>query len=110
MQLKDLKQNIKANVDKKSWDAFFKSLLNAIRNQMFVPYDTGNLKFSALRGIWSSNNTFQIYVDESIAPYMKYTQEPWKKGKNPNEGWFDKLVQFVSNYIAVNLNGEIKNE
>ena len=42
-------------------------------------------------------NTCRIYIDERIAPYMPYTNEPWVssywKGKqNPNLYWFDQAV------------------
>lgn len=47
-----------------------------------------------------------LYIDEKIAPYMKYTNEPWYNfapplfGKeNPNEFWFDDAALGAIVYI-----------
>lgn len=89
--------------------------------KQFAPIDTGNLRYNAIRYEWIDENTFKIYVDgtpdnkNSIAPYMPYTNEPWisKKWngkKNPNEGWWQKAVEFIAQYISEELNGEIEND
>lgn len=84
-------------------------LVEEIRN--VAPVDTGNLKNNAIRFEFIDENTFKIYVDESIAPYMPYTNEIWLserwinkktgiKAKNPNEGWWsEKAVGFVVNFM-----------
>lgn len=58
------------------------------------PVDTQNLRDNAIRYEHIDVNTVKIYVEETIAPYMPYTNEPWVSrrwnGKqNPNEGWWD---------------------
>jgi hypothetical protein len=93
---------------KNEWTKLFKKAINSLREQTFVPYDTGNLKFNAIKGIWVNETTYRIYIDESVAPYMKFTNEVWQYGKNPNEKWFDKAVKYVANYIAKHTNGEMK--
>lgn len=61
----------------------------------FAPKDTGNLAYNAIKIEYPSPNVCLIYVDESIAPYMKYTEFPWVSPrwngkKNPNEGWWEQ--------------------
>ena len=63
-----------------------------------APVDTGNLKNNAVRIAWKNMHTAIIYVDDSVAPYMPYTNEPWVaarwKGKrNPNQYWFDRAAR-----------------
>ena len=79
------------------------------------PIDTGNLRYNAIRYEWIDENTFKIYVDKSIAPYMPYTNEPWRAKrwngkKNPNERWWQDAVEFIAQYISEELNGEIEND
>ncbi len=95
-------------MSKNEWELLFIEAVNALRGQTFVPYDTGNLKFNSIKGIWINDSTFRIYIDESVAPYMKFTQEPWRRGKNPNEGWFDEAVRFIANYLTQRLGGMTK--
>lgn len=73
---------------------------------------TGNLAYNALQYAWEGT-TFHIWIDEEIAPYMVYTNEPWisprwNGKKNPNEGWWDRLYEDISKRIAQNLNGTIQ--
>lgn len=55
----------------------------------------------------------KIYMDEGIAPYVVYTNEPWLSPywngkKNPNEGWWDKFVKELNERIARKVGGEIE--
>ena len=95
---------------KSEWSVLFIEAINSLRQQTFVPYDTGNLKFNAIKGIWISENQYRIYVDESVAPYVFFTQEQWvnRKGQNPNQGWVEKAVDYLAGYIAKRLGGEIQ--
>ena len=77
-----------------------------------APRDTGNLQDNAIKVEQVSENEVRIYVDEAIAPYMPYTNEPWLSPKwngkqNPNEGWFDKAVETVAQAIATKLGGDV---
>ena len=90
-----------------------------------APKDTGNLAFFAIRGDWTAQGVYTIWVEGSdgrrsngpmkgVAPYMKYTNEAWGnfapplQGKtNPNEGWWDRAVAEVMDYIARELRGVI---
>lgn len=87
-----------------------------------APKDTGNLANNAIR-FQMTDNKFEIFIDQAIAPYMPYTNEVWeqkmikmgnfKKGEtvermrtweNPNEGWFNaaalKIVDFITKEIG----------
>lgn len=97
-------------MEKVEWENLFQELINKLREQTFVPYDTGNLKLNALKGIWVDDDIFRIYIDESIAPYVFYTNEKWinRPGKNPNENWVDKAKEFIVEFIKQRLGGEVE--
>lgn len=95
--------------------AKFNQLCNTCLEKLksLAPKDTGNLAYNAIRGEYVDENTFTIYINESIAPYMPYTNEPWVaerwKGKtNPNEEWFQNAAQVIAELIAELSNGELK--
>lgn len=92
------------------WELLFIDAINSLRQQTFVPYDTGNLKFNAIKGMWISENQYRIYVDESVAPYVFFTNEPWinRPSNNPNQGWIDKAFNYLANYIAQRTGGNIQ--
>lgn len=74
---------------------------------------TGNLKNNAIKLDYLGAGVFRIYVDESIAPYMPYTNEPWtspmwKGAKNPNEGWFGNATEVIVGKVAKTLKGSYK--
>ncbi len=77
---------------------------------------TGNMAFNSLRKdvIYKENEIhIKIWMNEKIAPYVVYTNEPWLspywRGKqNPNEGWWDKFVKELNERIARKLGGEIE--
>lgn len=87
-----------------------------------APIDTGNLRQSIK--IIYGRGEIRIYVSGSdgdprkkadgMAPYMKYTNEPWgnfapplRGKKNPNEGWFDRSVHDAASKMASMLGGEL---
>lgn len=77
-----------------------------------APYDTGNLRLNAIK-YKIVGNEFTVYVDEKIAPYMVYTNEEWTSDKwngkqNPNEQWWNKVVEDVIYTMALYLKGELK--
>ena len=83
------------------------------RLRELAPYDTGNLAFDAIKISFPSPDVCEIYVDESVAPYMPYTNEQWISPKwngkqNPNEGWFEKAAQIIFEELASALKGVIK--
>lgn len=76
---------------------------------------TGNMALNATKIEFPSPDVCLIYVDESIAPYVPYTNEPWGASrwhgkKNPNEGWFQRAAEYVANYISKQLQGEVKQD
>ncbi len=74
-----------------------------------APYKTGNLRYNAIKLEMVDANTVRLYVDEDIAPYMKYTNEPWNHGNNPNEGWFDRAAQRIAEHVAQVTGGTLNN-
>lgn len=75
-----------------------------------APKDTRNLADNAIKKEKIGEGKYRIYVDEEVAPYMKYTEENWNnfdpplQGKqNPNEGWFDRAIKYIFSLIASEL-------
>lgn len=86
----------------------FMDAVNRLR--FYAPHDTGNLKYNAIKFEWIDQNTFRIYIDQAIAPYMPYTNEPWISPKwngrrNPNEKWFQETVELIAEQMAIDLKG-----
>lgn len=87
------------------------SFVELVKNSS--PIDTGNLRHNAIRYEFIDKNTFKIYVDENIAPYMPFTNEPWLSprwnGKqNPNEAWWqnkavDAVIQAIIKELDVKM-------
>lgn len=80
-----------------------------IRNRS--PIDTGNLRFNAIRYAEHAA-TAEIYAEETIAPYMPYTNEVWTSPRwrgrqNPNLYWWNKSVDLAIQAMAIILNGEV---
>lgn len=97
------------------WERLFRDAINELRNQGFVPYDTGNLKLNAIKGKWINKTTYRIWVDEEVADYMKYTNENWTQfspplqGKqNPHENWWKEACNFVAHFISDKTGGKVK--
>jgi hypothetical protein len=85
--------------------------MNMARRQVWFPKDTGNMAFASFKGHWLGEDKFRLYFDETVAPYVYYTNETWhnRKGTNPNEKWIEnKLIPFLVNYIARRLKGRTK--
>ena len=79
-----------------------------------APYDTGNLHDFGIKTEIGINEA-HLYVDEKVAPYMKYTNEPWYNfapplfGKeNPNEFWFDDAALGAIVYIEDLTRGTLR--
>lgn len=99
--------------DRLAIEQAFHNALGLIK--MLTPKDTRNLVDNAVKGEWQDDKTFHIYVDENIAPYMVYTNEPWTSTywgdkQNPNEHWWNNAAELVMDLISYDLNGVLKNE
>lgn len=80
--------------------------------KMESPIDTGNLRNNAVTLSNMGNGIYRIYIDETIAPYMVYTNEPWTSefwaGKqNPNEGWWNRAAEKAIYKLAFELGGKV---
>lgn len=69
--------------------------------QARAPYDTGNLALNSIRIVQNS-----VVIGGEIAEYAIFTNEPWSKGKNPNEGWVQRAIQEAKPLIQMTLNGK----
>ena len=79
------------------------------------PYKTGNLRHFGMRSSVTNAKEVDIYVDTAVAPYMKYTNEPWNsfgaplQGKqNPNEGWWEKAAEAAARTLAQYVGGTLQ--
>lgn len=76
---------------------------------------TGNMAFNSFKIFFKytgSEIECHIYFDDSIAPYVYYTNETWTATrwhdkKNPNEGWVEKMVVIFANKITEYLDAHI---
>lgn len=68
--------------------------------QARAPYDTGNLAINSIRVVGNA-----VYIGGEIADYAIYTNEPWRKGKNPNEGWVERAIEEAKPLIQRALSG-----
>ena len=77
-----------------------------------APKRTGNLAFNAIK-IEFKGNEARIYIDQSIAPYMIFTNQPWISPKsngraNPNEYWFNDAAAYTAYFVAGYTGGTLK--
>ena len=93
---------------------FQRACRKALRQlRSLAPYDTGNLALNAIKIEFPAPNVCEIYVDESIAPYMPYTTRPWLSPrwhgkKNPNEGWWQAAGELIAEFIAKEVGAELQ--
>lgn len=78
-----------------------------------TPIKTGNLRYNSLKVESLGGGTWRVFIDEDIAPYMPFTNEPWTSAKwhgaqNPNEGWWERAVEEFARSLAIALNGELE--
>ncbi len=68
--------------------------------QARAPYDTGNLAINSIRIVEN-----KVLIGGEIADYAIFTNEPWTKGKNPNEGWVQRAIAEAAPLIQRTLGG-----
>lgn len=96
-------------------EAFFNVVNNCVNMlREAAPKKTGNLAYNAIRMVYFDNEA-HIIIDDAIAPYMPFTNEPWTSPKwhgkkNPNQNWFDKIALTIIASIAIRLNGDVQNK
>lgn len=93
-------------------NAFLRAVAEAKRTS---PYRTGNLRLFAMSSRVASGKELNIYVNTRVAPYMKYTNEPWdrfdkplKGKKNPNENWWERAATAAARSLARDLGGTLE--
>ena len=85
------------------------------RLRELAPKDTGNLAFQSITKVTVSDTTIEIYVNQDIAPYMPYTNEPWISPKwngkpNPNESWWNNAMELILQEVAQVFGGVLTND
>lgn len=74
-----------------------------IRTHPDTPYDTGNLKLSALQLRKIAPYQYEIYISIDIAPYQEYLNERENVGntshRNRHHHWWEKMRVNVSEYL-----------
>ena len=81
--------------------------------RVMIPIDTGNLRYNSFKIEPLGDMKWKVYIDEKVAPYAPYVNEKWIspkwKGKtNPNEGFWERVFEFIANQISAATNGQIK--
>lgn len=95
----------------REFQRFCESLFQGTKR--ITPIDTGNMRYNAVKMVYTDGgNECHIYVDEAIAPYVFYTNEPWISPKwhgkkNPNEGWWDNAAQIIDERIRQRLGAKL---
>lgn len=95
----------------REFQRFCESLFQGTKR--ITPIDTGNMRYNAVKIVYTDGgNECHIYVDEAIAPYVFYTNEPWISPKwhgkkNPNEGWLDNGAQIIDERIRQRLGAKL---
>lgn len=92
---------------------FLCSALKAI-----CPYDTGNL-CNSIRVYETEQGVF-VGIGDETTPYKSkdttvnnvaiITNEPWKRGNNPNEGWIERGINSAMETMRQILGGELTDE
>lgn len=78
-----------------------------------IPIDTGNLRYNAFKYERVAEDEWRIYIDDEVAPYAIYVNEPWISAKwngkqNPNQGFWDEVVKSILEDVSNQLNGQIQ--
>ena len=71
---------------------------------------TGNMRYNATVCTQTGADEITLQIDESIAPYVVYTNEPWLSPKwngkkNPNEKWFEMATKLFIEELSRQLGG-----
>ncbi len=79
--------------------------------RILIPYDTGNMRFNSFKLERIDEKTWRVYIDLDVAPYAPYVNEKLPSHHTPkqlaNEGFFERVFEFIGNYLASALNGQI---
>ncbi len=80
--------------------------------RVLIQIDTGNLRYNSFKIDHKSKNTWVVYIDDKVAPYAPYVNEPWISPKwhgkqNPNEGFWKKVFEFIAVQISAMCGGRM---
>src|SRR5690554_5764484 len=71
-----------------------------------APKDTWNLALNSIR-IAQEHGQWFVLIGGEIAPYAEFTNEPWERGQNPNEGWIERTIEKCMPMIEQIMSGSI---
>lgn len=71
-----------------------------------APKDTWNMALNSIRLVQEAGEWY-VLVGGEIAPYAIYTNEPWSRGRNPNEGWIELTIERCIPIIERIMSGAI---
>ena len=71
-----------------------------------APKDTWNLALNSIRLVQEAGQWY-VLIGGEIAPYAVYTNEPWSRGKNPNEHWIENTIEQCLPIIGQIMSGAI---
>ena len=103
----------------KSISQFEQLIREAMRLARFqVPIDTGNLRLDSIKLRRTGDLTWEIYIDEQVAPYAKYVNEHIPSHHTPkqysNEQFWKRFCKVfmreLQNKLGGKLDRETKNE
>lgn len=55
-----------------------------------APIDTGNL---VTHGIQMTSDFSAVLIGNEVVDYAYFTNEPWERGTNPNQGWIEQAIE-----------------
>jgi hypothetical protein len=102
-----------AKMTKREFDKLCMKCVIEVRKR--CPRDTGNLRDNGIQFEWLGDFKFKIYINQSNARYMTYTNEPWisprwNGNKNQNEAWWQDSYKLLVELIIRELKGKIKDD
>ena len=110
-----LSDNSMGTVTRKKVEAKIEEAWKKVRDSDMIPYRTGNLRYVAVKYERTGVNSWKIYLDHSLAPYDVFVNEKWTSPKwngnvNENEGFWQKVCEFIIDYLHKELGGELTND
>lgn len=92
-------------------DLAVQKAVEVIRVLEIIPHDTDNLRKVAFSMERMSKNKWRVFINDEKAPYAVYVNEPWISPKwngkdNPNEGFWDEVVEKLAEIIKNKINGK----
>lgn len=90
-------------------EAVLREALRSARNQ--VPIDKGNLRYNSIKLRRTGDLEWEVYIDQSVAPYAKYVNERIPSHHTPkqfaNEKFWDRFCKVFMRVLQTKLGGKL---